>query len=74
MLSNKSKQTKVHQDSKYTKNITYLAPRNFAKNVNESFSAPTHWLKEITQSSKGVIPAITGIGLKRGLDLGSINA
>lgn len=51
---------------------TYLAPRCIAKNVNESFSAPIHWLNEITQSSKGVIPAITGTGVKRGFDFGSI--
>lgn len=72
MFTNKSKQIKVHHDSSCTKNTTYLAPRRFAKNVKESFSAPAHWLNEITQSSNGVIPAITGTGMKRGFDFGSI--
>lgn len=51
--------------------MTYLAPRRFAKNVRESFSAPAHWLKERTQSTKGVAPVLTGTGVKRGFELGS---
>lgn len=53
------------------KNTTYLAPRRFAKNINDSFSTPVHWLNEITQSSKGVVPAISETGVKRGFDFGS---
>lgn len=62
---------KIHQHNRCIKKITYLAPRRFARNVKDSFSAPAHWLNEITQSSKGVIPVITGTGVKRGFDFGS---
>lgn len=48
----------------------YLAPRRPAKNTRESLSAPVNWLKDSTQSSRGVLPSITDTGVKSGLDWG----